>query len=700
MYSGITIRGSEEKQRCFLGEWITSETFAGLRPVQVFHRQLEHFTPPQGLPQNQHILFRKDFSLEKTPERAILYITADDYYKLYLNGKFVTQGPCPGYPFHYYYNELDVTAYLRPGKNVVAVHTYYQGLINRVWVSGDGRHGLLLDLEADGQMLLKSDETFRWHIHGGYTSLGTTGYETQFLEQYDSSSDEDGFMEPEYDDRGWDFARKRAYQDYTLFRQPTRQLTFERIAPVSVKPIPGGLLADFGSQYVGYPMLKASGLKGSAVVLRCGQELQEDGRVQYHLRANCCYEERWLLSGKGEDTLRQYDYKSFRYLELLLPEGCQVEKSSLCVIARHHPYRQQAVCHSTQPQLQKIWELCAHSLEYGVQEVIQDCMEREKGQYLGDGCFTSLSYAVLTGDLSIMEKLIDDSLRSAFVNEGLMTCTTCSFMQEIAEYSLMLPMLLRAHYQLTGDRQFLRDRYDGICRLIRFYLEQYQTENGLLGNMDKWCVVEWPAPYRDGYDFDLTEGKVTYGVHNVINAYFLGSVKTVNAIGRLIGDAPVMEPADVARLEQVFVDAFYDRERGLFRDAPHSSHISLPSNVFPLLYDLCPDRETEKRIVELIREKRLTSAMFFVSFGVLMGLCRVGEKVLALELMADAGAWSRMLSEGCTTTIEGWGKDTKWNTSLFHLAFTYPILFLTEWGMQGLWEEQNTFDNTADENVL
>lgn len=245
-------------------------------------------------------------------------------------------------------------------------------------------------------------------------------------------------------------------------------------------------------------------------------------------------------------------------------------------------------------KLQKIWELCAHSLEYGVQEVIQDCMEREKGQYLGDGCFTSLSYAVLTGDLSIMEKLIDDSLRSAFVNEGLMTCTTCSFMQEIAEYSLMLPMLLRAHYQLTGDRQFLRDRYDGICRLIRFYLEQYQTENGLLGNMDKWCVVEWPAPYRDGYDFDLTEGKVTYGVHNVINAYFLGSVKTVNAIGRLIGAAPVMEPADVARLEQVFVDAFYDRERGLFRDAPHSSHISLPSNVFPLLYDLCPDRGDRK----------------------------------------------------------------------------------------------------------
>ena len=43
-----------------------------------------------------------------------------------------------------------------PGENTIAVHTYYQGLINRVWISGDGRHGLLLDLVVDGKEKTKT----------------------------------------------------------------------------------------------------------------------------------------------------------------------------------------------------------------------------------------------------------------------------------------------------------------------------------------------------------------------------------------------------------------------------------------------------------------------------------------------------------------------------------------------------------------
>ena len=81
-----------------------------------------------------------------------MYISADDYYKLYINGHFVTQGPTPSYHWQYNYNAIDVTAYLKPGRNVIAVHTLYQGLINRTWQSGDQRHGLIMDLEVDGEI--------------------------------------------------------------------------------------------------------------------------------------------------------------------------------------------------------------------------------------------------------------------------------------------------------------------------------------------------------------------------------------------------------------------------------------------------------------------------------------------------------------------------------------------------------------------
>jgi hypothetical protein len=80
-------------------------------------------------------------------------------------------------------------------------------------------------------------------------------------------------------------------------------------------------------------------------------------------------------------------------------------------------------------------------------------MEREKGHYLGDRRYSAIAHAVVTKDVCIMEKLIDDSLRTDLTNKGLMTCATCSLMQVIAECTLMLPLLVRIHYHVTGDKE-------------------------------------------------------------------------------------------------------------------------------------------------------------------------------------------------------------------------------------------------------
>ena len=37
-----------------------------------------------------------------------------------------------------------------------------------------------------------------------------------------------------------------------------------------------------------------------------------------------------------------------------------------------------------------------------------------------------------------------------------------------------------------------------------------------------------------------------------------------------------------------------------------------------------------------------------------------------------------MLSEDATATFEGWGRDTKWNTSLFHLTMSYAAVFMAD----------------------
>lgn len=664
-------------QYSFYGKLICPEELSEASPVSVFHRQLESFAPNGKLRKNIHMLFRKKFFCKKE-KNTIIRITADDYYKLYINGNYVGQGPAAGFHFHYYFNEFDITPYINNGENIIAIHAYYQGLINRVWVSGDDRAGVIFDVLSDGEVIAKSDDSVLCRIHDGFSAIETVGYDTQFMESFDSNSECVDFESCSYDDSNWKSAKIYKNSDHKFFPQKTKNLITERILPKWLKQDKNSVFIDFGSTYVGYFNAVCSGKKGDTVILRFGQELTENGDVRHNLRANCTYEEKWILSGK-EDSLDQFDYKSFRYVSLILPKDCKIKEVSL--ISRHYPFNLIAKNKYEDDNLKKIWDLCINSLRYGVQDNIQDCMEREKGQYLGDGSFTSLTYAVLTGDTTIMKKLIDDVLCTQFINEGLMTCAPCSFMQEIAEYPLMLPHLMEAHYILTGDVEYLKNRFEKVKKITDYYIENYSMENGLIGNLDKWCVVDWPQNARDGYDFDLAEGKVSEGSHNAINAYLYGAMERVNRLAKICGADFCY---DTKPLRDAYIESFYDEKQGLFCDAPTSKHTALASNVFALAFDLCPDQETEERIIEMIMTKNAESSAFFVTFASLYALKRLGREDEIKALLLNEGRWLRMLSEGATVTFEAWGKDVKWNTSLFHLCYTFAALYMTDWGMEKL----------------
>mgnify|MGYP002520077177 CR=1 FL=1 len=199
-------------------------------------------------------------------------------------------------------------------------------------------------------------------------------------------------------------------------------------------------------------------------------------------------------------------------------------------------------------ELQNIWDLCVHSIGYGVQEVIQDCMEREKGFYVGDGCYTALCHMLMTGDDSMVRYLIDSAYLSSSFVESTVTCLNCSFMQEIAEFPLMLVSLMMWHYRLTEDKEYLKKNYDFAYKLAEIYRKDYEKD-GLLQNLDKWCVVEWPKNFRDDYDVNLKQGQVCETPHIAINAYYIEMISNLNKMAEILGKAPYR---DLAELKKCF----------------------------------------------------------------------------------------------------------------------------------------------------
>lgn len=653
----------------FKGKWITTACFAEKKTFNVFFRQLEGLEYSENMPQNKHILFRKKFKTEKFA-RALLRISADDYYKLYVNGRFVTQGVAPCYSFKQYYNEIDLTAYLQEGQNLIAVHTYYFGVPNRVCVSGDLQHGLLFDLYVDGKLALCTDESFQCAEHDGYVGEVSNKHKTQFMETYDSRSPFVGFEKISYDDSAWEQAKERAFCQYTMVKQPTKQLEMYSIEPKFVRKTTKGLFIDVGREIVGNLVLKARGKRGDTLVFHYGEELDEEGNVRFELRCKCYYEEKWILSG-GVDELDFWDYKGFRYAEIEIPNG--VEILSLSVLVRHYPYNEIRSYTGSDERERAVFELCRDTVKYGVQECFIDCPTREKGQYFMDGVYIGLSQAALTGDTAMLQKMLRDAFDTAFIDECFMAGGPNAYMQEIAEVPLLIVCACWAEYLFSKDKQFLQENYERVKTLFKEIKKRYSREDGLITIYDKWNLVDWPANCRDGYDCELTQGQECKETHNVLNGYYIEALRCLNAMARTLGEA---EDKEYERVKQSYFKAFFEGKTGLFKDREKSSHCSLPSNAIALLIDVGITQRVKEKILFLIKEKRLTSSNIFISPIVLLGLWRVGEEGLARELIADEENWLNMIKEGGTTTFEAFSKSKKSNASLFHPVFAFPVLFL------------------------
>lgn len=646
-------------------EFICHKDFESQIPINIFHKEKDRkdLKEKDSSFINRHILFRKKFEISDF-KSATLRITADDFYKLYINGAFVTQGPRSSYHTAYNYNEIDVSKYLKCGENVIAVHTYYQGLINHYFFSCDRRQSLFFELTLDEKTVLVSDESWKCKNHTGYTEKSRHGNETAVAEIYDSGCTEDKFFEADFDDSEWEYARIFKNADYNLVKQKTTQQDIYPIYPKIKKNTDYGLWLDFGREAVGYLCATAEGAKGDKVVMRFGEELLDNGRVRYDLRCNCVYEEDWILSGK-KDTLNQFDYKGFRYVELFIPEGVNVTDVHMRVC--HYPYEEKAEFNTDNPEILEILRLCADTIKYGTLDKYVDCPTREKGQYLGDVAISGRAHAILTKDTTFLKSSIRDFCNSSIVCEGLLAVACSSLMQEIADYSLLLPSISAWVYKFDGDVEFLRETEPYLTGIFR-YFRRFMGEDGLLyGCVEKWNLVDWPENLRDGYEFPPDED-----AHNVLNAFWCGFLDSLDSIYSILG----MHPLNLSeKIKDSFIKAFYSEKIGLFCDNKSKSHAAIHSNILPLLYDIgTNDKSLVSRIVSLLMDKRLSSMGVYISYFALVALKRHGFDSLCDKLVTDEGCWKRMLREGATTTFEAWGKDEKSNCSLFHPWATAPII--------------------------
>ena len=80
------------------GQWVDGGEFEG---YQVLH-------------------FRRVFDLKEVPAQFKINVSADNRYRLFVNGKSVSTGPARGDLQHWFFDTVDIAPFLKKGKNVIA----------------------------------------------------------------------------------------------------------------------------------------------------------------------------------------------------------------------------------------------------------------------------------------------------------------------------------------------------------------------------------------------------------------------------------------------------------------------------------------------------------------------------------------------------------------------------------------------------
>ena len=116
------------------------------------------------------MLARKSFDLISNSEKTRLYISAESHYELWINNAFVSRGPARCDSHHQSYDVMDVSEYLKIGKNIIAIRVHFHGVMKSYY--GNTYSGLLAQLEvgSENKKIIASDLDWKVKKDKGWDS--------------------------------------------------------------------------------------------------------------------------------------------------------------------------------------------------------------------------------------------------------------------------------------------------------------------------------------------------------------------------------------------------------------------------------------------------------------------------------------------------------------------------------------------------
>ncbi|MCR5041946.1 MAG: hypothetical protein K6C36_07625, partial [Clostridia bacterium] len=377
--------------------------------------------------------------------------------------------------------------------------------------------------EDGGSEAIETDGSWRVRLLGAYTAPY----------RYDDSVDPGGFEEPSMS-AGPVETIAAPIPPCEVSALPVEGLEFtERRAGTSSKEI------ELDKVYACYVSVRVSG--APARVKLTGYELPGGSDFAYDLD----------FSRPGEYHGMELHAVGGVRIELEKPMSGETSVSAELLASSYPtPYRARTV--TSDAELDRVLDVCAHSLKYCRQSIHLDSPKHcEPLACTGDYYIETLMTAFTYGDMRLAAFDVRRTAKSLSRHDGRIFHTS---------YSLIWALMLWDVYMLTGERRLLSDCRGALYRLLARF-DGYLGENGLIETPPDYMFVDWLDP--DG--INLHHPPKALG-QTCLCMFYFGALRTAEKIYRELGDeAEARECFEKsAALRQACLANLWDHGRGLF----------------------------------------------------------------------------------------------------------------------------------------
>ena len=466
-----------------------------------------------------------------------------------------------------------------------------------------------------------------------------------------------------------------------------------------VKKSDNSYFIDFGKAYFGTVMIKSNTTLTDSLVIHLGEKLAASDSIDRNPGGTIRYQ-RIVINDSvhNENYLIRLtpDKRNSKPQAIALPDSldvimpfryCEIENLKIPIEdlqvyqkAFHYPFNDEAsYFNSSDPILDSIYELCKHTIKATSFTGYYIDGDRERIPYEADAFINQLGHYAVDSVYSIARRTNEYFIdHCTWPTEWILHTALMYYYDYL--YTDNLSLIGKYYGNLKVKSLMALEREDGFISTMTHKLDSSLIDAlGFDSHHEPIKdIVDWPKEERDNYDFRE--------VNTVVNAFYYENLRIMAILADKLGKSndAAMFSRKSEKVKKAIQNKLIDPSSGLFIDGLGSKHSSLHANMFPLAFDLVPEKNIPV-VIDFIKSKGMACSVYGAQY-LLEGLCKYGEQEYTLQLITDTKGdrnWYNMLRIGSTMTLEAWDMKYKPNLDWNHAWGTAPLNIIVRyiWGI-------------------